>query len=86
MLVIRRRAGESLIISHDVEVEILEICGNQVKIGIQAPREVLVLRKEVQLTRAENHAASQPLSGPSLEAVRDRLLNATGLYRSNWLP
>jgi carbon storage regulator len=86
MLVIRRRAGESVIIGHDVEVEILEICGNQVKIGIQAPREVLVLRKEVQLTKAENRAASQPLSAPSLEAVRDRLLNATGLHRANWMP
>ena len=86
MLVIRRRAGESVMIGQDVEVEILEICGHQVKIGIQAPRDVLVLRKEVQLTRAENHAAARPLSAPSLEAVRDRLLNTAGLYGSNWLP
>ena len=60
MLVIRRRAGETVTIGQDVEVEILEICGHQVKIGIRAPRDVLVMRKEVQCTVAENRAASLP--------------------------
>ena len=47
MLVIRRRAGESLFLGDDVEVEILEIGASQVKIGIRAPKSVTVLRKEV---------------------------------------
>jgi carbon storage regulator len=58
MLVIRRRAGESLVIGDRVEVEILEIASSQVKIGIRAPREVAVLRKEIHLTAEQNRAAS----------------------------
>jgi carbon storage regulator len=58
MLVIRRRAGESLLIGEDVEVEILEITAGQVKLGIRAPRQIQVLRREVQLTRLENQTAS----------------------------
>jgi carbon storage regulator len=73
MLVIRRRAGESMIIGQDVEVEILEICGHQVKIGIRAPREVLVMRKEVQWTCLENRAASRPASLAGMESVLRRL-------------
>jgi carbon storage regulator len=73
MLVIRRRAGESVMIGQEVEVEILEICGHQVKIGIHAPREVLVMRKEVQWTCLENRAASRPTSLAGMETVLRRL-------------
>jgi carbon storage regulator len=59
MLVIRRRAGESLVIGDNVEVEILEIEWSQVKIGIRAPREVAVLRKEIHLTAEQNRSASE---------------------------
>jgi len=58
MLVIRRRPGESLLIGHDVEVEILEVSGNNVKIGIRAPKEVTVLRQEVYLTSQQNHQST----------------------------
>ena len=57
MLVIRRRAGESFVIGDNVEVEILEIAATQVKIGIRAPREVAVLRKEIYLTAEQNRSA-----------------------------
>lgn len=57
MLVIRRRARESFVIGGNVEVEILEIAASQVKIGIRAPREVPVLRKEIQLTAEQNRSA-----------------------------
>ena len=58
MLVIRRRSGESVWIGDKVEVEILEIEGSQVKIGIRAPREIAVVRSEIHLTAEENRAAS----------------------------
>jgi carbon storage regulator len=58
MLVIRRRSGESLLIGDQVEIEILEIEGSQVKLGIRAPREIAVLRKEIQLTIEQNRTAS----------------------------
>lgn len=57
MLVIRRRAGESFFIGENVEVEVLEIAASQVKIGIRAPREVTVLRKEIYLTAEQNRSA-----------------------------
>jgi carbon storage regulator len=46
-------------IGDNVEVEILEIESSQVKIGIRAPREVAVLRKEIHLTAEQNRSASE---------------------------
>ncbi|MGA2325870.1 MAG: carbon storage regulator [Bryobacteraceae bacterium] len=61
MLVIRRRAGESVLIGEDVEIQVTEIGPSRVKLCISAPREVTVLRKEVKLTREENVAAGREL-------------------------
>lgn len=77
MLVIRRRAGESLLIGENVELEVLDIGANQVKLGIRAPREVPVLRKEIQLTRQQNQAASQTLPPTAIETLREALGSRT---------
>ena len=47
MLALSRKKGEALVIANNVEVTILEIKGDQVKLGITAPREVPVYRKEI---------------------------------------
>lgn len=47
MLILTRRVGESLIIGDDIVVSVLEIKGNQVRIGIEAPKNVSVHRNEV---------------------------------------
>lgn len=73
MLVIRRRAGESLLVGDNVEVEILEISGGQVKLGIRAPREVSILRKEVYLTREQNRAAVESARSPRVQRWIDQL-------------
>lgn len=57
MLVVRRRPGESLMIGADVEIEFLESTHSYIKIGIHAPKDVLVLRKELFLTAQQNRAA-----------------------------
>ena len=62
MLVIRRKAGEAFHIGESIEVEILEVGTNQVKIGIRAPREIAVLRNEVFLTEYQNKAAATAAS------------------------
>jgi len=62
MLVIRRKAGEAFHIGDAIEVEILEVGSNQVKIGIRAPREIAVLRNEVFLTERQNKAAASAAS------------------------
>jgi carbon storage regulator len=62
MLVIRRRAGESILIAEDIEIEVLEITPTRVKLGIRAPKSVAVLRKEVRLTEEQNRAAASEIS------------------------
>ena len=48
MLVLSRRAGESVVIGHDIVVTVLEVRGDLVRVGIEAPRDVPVNRSEVQ--------------------------------------
>lgn len=69
MLIIRRRAGESLLVGDDVEIEVVEITGGCVKLGISAPREVLILRKEIRLAAEENRAASRGITASSLASL-----------------
>ncbi len=58
MLALTRKKGESIIVNNDIEISILELRGDQVKIGISAPKEVPVYRKEVYLQiQKENQAA-----------------------------
>jgi carbon storage regulator len=47
MLILTRRVGESLIISDDMKVTVLGIKGNQIRIGVSAPRQVTVHREEI---------------------------------------
>lgn len=49
MLALSRKAGESIVIGNDIEITILEIKGEQVKIGVSAPKSVPVYRKELYL-------------------------------------
>jgi carbon storage regulator len=69
MLVIRRRAGEALLIGEEIEIEILETGSSHVKLGIRAPKQVIVLRKEIQLTGQQNLAASKEKSGAAVNSV-----------------
>lgn len=47
MLILTRKTGEEIIIADNIKTKILSIRGNQVKIGIEAPEEIVILRKEV---------------------------------------
>lgn len=60
MLALSRKKGEALVINNNIEVTILEIKGEQVKLGISAPREVPVYRKEVcvQIQQANKEATN----------------------------
>ena len=49
MLALTRKKGESLMVNNDIEITVLEIRGDQVKIGIKAPKNVPIYRKEVYL-------------------------------------
>ncbi len=47
MLVLSRKVGESVIIQNDIKITVLEISGNQIKLGFEAPDDVLIYRQEV---------------------------------------
>lgn len=47
MLILTRRIGETLIIGDDVEITVLSIKGNQVRIGAKAPKEISIHREEI---------------------------------------
>jgi carbon storage regulator len=59
MLVLRRRAGESLLIGDNIEVELLAVSPQGAKLGIRAPKETVVLRKELKITQEQNVRAAQ---------------------------
>lgn len=60
MLALSRKVNESIMIGHEIEITILEIKGEQVKIGINAPKSVPLYRKEiyVQIQEANKEAVS----------------------------
>ena len=71
MLALSRKKGEAIIVNNNVEITILEVKGDQVKIGISAPKEVPVYRKEVyaQIQQANEEA----VSAEGLDALKDLL-------------
>jgi carbon storage regulator len=73
MLVIRRRAGESFFIAEDIEIEVLEIGATQVKLGIAAPKEVSIVRKEIYVTGKQNRVASRHITSAELAGLSNQL-------------
>ena len=69
MLALTRKKGESLVVNNNIEITVLEIRGDQVKIGISAPKEVPIYRKEVYLQIQEETKEAMSLEG--LDALKD---------------
>ncbi len=70
MLALSRKKNEALI-NNNVEITILEVKGDQVKIGITAPKEISIYRKEVYLQIQEANKAATDTA--SLDALKDLL-------------
>ena len=64
MLVLTRRAGESIMIDDEIELKVLKIRGSQVHLGIDAPKKSAVHRKEVWLRIQTEHDDPRPTGSP----------------------
>ncbi|MEA2267847.1 MAG: carbon storage regulator [Solirubrobacteraceae bacterium] len=75
MLVLTRKSNQSIMIGDDIEVSVLSIMGEKVRIGIQAPRDIPVFRKEVYLEIQQERAGElAPTSARSeVDAALQRL-------------
>lgn len=69
MLALSRKKGEALIVNNNIEITILEIKGEQVKIGIAAPKEVPIYRKEVYVQIQESN--KEAMSANALEGLEN---------------
>ena len=69
MLALARKVNESIMLGNDIEITLLEIKGDQVKIGISAPKSVPIYRKEIYLQiQEENRQAGQEVDVEALKS------------------
>lgn len=82
MLVLSRRSDESIVIGGNIVVTILSVEGEKVKLGIEAPREIAILRKElVDVIQQQNRLAEKLVSmpdPPAFQDLRDLLAGESG--------
>ena len=82
MLVLTRKSNQSIMIGDEIEVSVLSIMGEKVRIGIQAPRDIPVFRKEVYLEIQEERgsvaSAASDSSSSGLREQVDRELGKLG--------
>lgn len=69
MLVVTRKTEESVIIADHIEVTILEVAKDRVKIGISAPKDVKIIRNELLNTQNINEDSSREISKETLESL-----------------
>ncbi|MDR2532165.1 MAG: carbon storage regulator CsrA [Oscillospiraceae bacterium] len=69
MLVITRKTDESLLIADNIEVTVLEISKDRVKLGVSAPRDITVIRNELAAAQNANRESAQLISKNALDAL-----------------
>lgn len=73
MLVLTRKLNESIMIGDDVEITVVELKGDQVKLGISAPKEVGIYRREVYLTISEENKQAVNTNLEALRLVKNKV-------------
>jgi carbon storage regulator len=76
MLVLTRKSNQSIMIGDDIEVSVLSIMGEKVRIGIQAPRDVPVFRREVYLEIQQERRGVTAGGGSDVRGEVDRALDS----------
>ena len=83
MLIMSRRQGETILIGDDIEIVIAHIGRSRVKVGICAPRQLLVVAQEVKLVGEENRAAALKPSADVLRTLLEQLRPAVHTFPSS---
>jgi carbon storage regulator len=76
VLVLTRKSNQSIMIGDDIEVSVLSIMGEKVRVGIQAPRDIPVFRKEVYLEIQQERAKA--MASSDVRGEVDRALHELG--------
>lgn len=69
MLVLSRKKGQSIMIGNDIEISVVEIQGDQIRLGINAPKNVAIHRKEVFLEIQEENKKAAEVNVESLKDI-----------------
>ena len=70
MLALTRKKGESLVLGNNIQVKVLDIKGDQVKLGVEAPKEISIYREEIYLQiQKENQAVMDVQSADILKGM-----------------
>ena len=73
MLVISRKVGDSIVISEDIKITITSISGDKVSIGVEAPKEIKIIRHELLETIEANKASSQETESTDYRSIASLL-------------
>ena len=71
MLALTRKVGESIVIGDNVEITVISVTGDQIKLGINAPRNISIHRKEIFLQIQEENKAAASSSNVGVNALKD---------------
>lgn len=77
MLVLTRKPDQSIMVGNEIEITVLEVRGEQVRVGIRAPRNVTVHRKEVYEQIRDENLSAYALSVENLPSLEDLLKSAS---------
>lgn len=69
MLVVTRKTEESIIIADNIEVTVLEVAKDRVKLGISAPKDIKIIRNELKHAQETNLESSKAVSKEALDAL-----------------
>ena len=81
MLMMSRREGETILIGDEIEIVIAHIGRSRVKVGIRAPRETLVVAREVKLVREQNMAAARVGAESDLSFLLKKIQACSSSFR-----
>lgn len=84
MLILTRKSDESIIIGNNIKIKVLKVQGNQVHIGIDAPRELSVYREEIyeQIRKENVNAVQNTVDEGKIKQLEESLSNLKNLFSS----